>query len=84
MSGYEAGDSMVLPSQMEELSELADGLTPLQGLQTRVMAHPTSEVINLYSKCPAGHYRSDLCTSNLLTVNSQLSDVKYSISGFQN
>lgn len=67
---------MMLPSQMEELSELTDGLTPLQGVQTRVMAHPTSEVINLYSKCPAGHYRSDLCTSDLLIMNSQLSDFK--------
>lgn len=32
---------MVLPSQMEELSELTDGLTPLQGLQTRVMVCKT-------------------------------------------
>lgn len=41
VSGYEAGGSMVLPSQMEELSELTDGLTPLQGLQTKVMVCKT-------------------------------------------
>lgn len=76
VAGYEVGGSVVLSSRMKGLSKLIDSLTPLQGLQARVRACPTGEVINLFDEGPTGRYPSDLCSSNLLIMNSQPHDAE--------
>lgn len=48
VTGCEAEGSVVLSSQIKGLSKLIYCLTPLGGLQTSMMAHPTGEVISLF------------------------------------
>lgn len=52
VAGCEVGGSVVPSSPMKGQSKLIDSLTPLQGLQTRVRAHPTGEVVNLFNEHP--------------------------------